>query len=252
MNKNCLCLICYKPNDVWIDFLSKFKNYTLYILIDDNSIDYKEKYSKCSQLNIIQINNEESKRNGFMNTDFKENGDGWSKALYYFSSIFTEYNYVWFIEDDVFLNDESTLLNIDSQYYDIDLLTSTVTENIQGKKDDWHWSWIDIKLPTPHYNAMCCASRMSNSVLSKIKEYANKHKTLYFHEALSPTLCHFYKYSHKSPKELVNIIWRRTYEDKDIDKNNLYHPVKDITKHTYYREMLAAFLETEQRLKQIQ
>ena len=99
---------------------------------------------------------------------------------------------------------------------------------------------------------MCCASRMSNSVLSKIKEYANKHKTLYFHEALSPTLCHFYKYSHKSPKELVNIIWRRTYEDKDIDKNNLYHPVKDITKHTYYREMLAAFLETEQQLKQIQ
>ena len=43
MNKNCLCLICYKPNDVWIDFLSKFTNYTLYILIDDNSIDYKEK-----------------------------------------------------------------------------------------------------------------------------------------------------------------------------------------------------------------
>jgi hypothetical protein len=238
MSSKCVCLICYKPNDIWIDFLSKFTNYDLYILIDDNSKDYKEQYSKFSQLTILQINNEESKSKGFIATDFKENGEGWSKALYYFSSICKDLKFVWFIEDDVFLNDESALLNIDSQYTDIDLLTSTVSENIQGKKDDWHWSWIEIKLPPPYYNAMCCASRMSNSILSKIKEYATKHNTLYFHEALSPTLCHFYKYSYKCPRELVNIIWRRTYEDKDIEENNLYHPVKDIPKHIYYREML--------------
>ena len=42
MNKNnCVCLICYKPNDIWIDFLSKFTKYDIYIVIDDNSADYK-------------------------------------------------------------------------------------------------------------------------------------------------------------------------------------------------------------------
>jgi hypothetical protein len=238
MNNNCVCLICYKPNDIWFDFLSKFTKYDIYIIIDDNSKDYKGQYSKFSNINIIQINNEETKSNGFINTDFKENGQGWSKALYYFSSIYKNLNYVWFIEDDVFFKDEFTLLNIDSQYYDIDLLTNTVSENILGKKDYWNWSFIDINLPPPYYNAMCCASRMSNSLLSKIKEYATTNKTLYFHEALSPTICYLNKYSHKCPIELNNIVYRKDYIDKDIDKNNLFHPVKDITKHKHYRNML--------------
>ena len=45
MNNNCICLICYKPNDIWFDFLSKFTKYDIYIIIDDNTKDYKEQYS---------------------------------------------------------------------------------------------------------------------------------------------------------------------------------------------------------------
>jgi hypothetical protein len=41
-----------------------------------------------------------------------------------------------------------------------------------------------------------------------------------------------------TPIEFKNIVYRKNYEDKDIDKNNLFHPVKDITNHKYYRDML--------------
>jgi len=55
MNKTCVCLLCYKPNDIWIDFLSKFTKYDIYIVIDDNSTDYKKQYSTFSNINIIKF-----------------------------------------------------------------------------------------------------------------------------------------------------------------------------------------------------
>jgi hypothetical protein len=209
------------------------------MIIDDNSKDYKEQYVSFNNINIVQIKNEESIKNGFLNTDFKRNGHGWNKALYYFSTIYINYSYVWFIEDDVFFNNEKTLMDIDSQYSSIDLLTTVFRENKLGKKDHWHWHWIDIQFPPPYLAAMCCASRMSLCVLLKIKEYANTYKTLYFHEALSPTICQFYKYTYKCPIELRYIIYRRDYEDTDINETHLFHPIKDISKHTYYRTMLS-------------
>lgn len=62
INNYCVCLICYKPNSNWIDFLQKFTKYDIYIIIDDNSINYKQQYSNFININIIQINNEECKK----------------------------------------------------------------------------------------------------------------------------------------------------------------------------------------------
>ena len=41
-----------------------------------------------------------------------------------------------------------------------------------------------------------------------------------------------------TPTEFKNIVYRNDYKDTDIDENNLFHPVKDISKHKYYRDML--------------
>lgn len=137
MNNNCVCLICYKPNDIWVDFLSKFTKYDIYIIIDDNSVsNYKEQYSKFSNINIIQINDNECKKNGFINMNFTIKMDitAWEKSLYYFSSINTQYTNVWFFEDDVFFYDEKCLLDIDSKYNNSDLLSNSYSENINGHK----------------------------------------------------------------------------------------------------------------------
>jgi hypothetical protein len=59
---NCVCLLCFKPNDVWIDFLAKFKHYDIFIVVDDNSKDYSKDYTRYSNITIIQ-----SKFKGFLN-----------------------------------------------------------------------------------------------------------------------------------------------------------------------------------------
>jgi len=236
----CVCLICYKPNDIWIDFLSKFTKYDIYIVIDDNSADYKKQYSVFSNINIIQINNEECKKNGFTNMNFimKKEITAWEKSIYYFSTINTEYEKVWFFEDDVFFYDEESLLHIDSTYDNSDLLSNSYTENVNGHKNNWHWNSIDIRLQPPYYAAMVCCVRISSKLLSKIRNYANEYHTLFFLEALFPTICKVNNMKYDTPTEFKNIVYTKNYADRDIDKNNLFHPVKNMTKHNYYRNML--------------
>ena len=241
MNAKCICLVCYKPNDIWVDFLSTFTKYDIYIVIDDNSIDYKEQYSKFTNINIIQIKNEECEKNGFSKlctVTIPKKITAWDKAIYYFSSINTGYNNVWFLEDDVFFNNEQTLLNIDSTYGSSDLLSNDYGENISGHKNEWHWRSIDIRFPPPYYCAMVCCVRISSQLLSKIKRYADEHNTLFFIEAFFPSVCKKYKLQYDTPIHFNNILYRKTYIDKDIDGHNLFHPIKDITKHIYYRAMI--------------
>jgi len=236
----CLCLLCYKPHDTWINFLSTFTTYDIYIIIDDNSTDYKEQYSVFSNINIIQINDTECKQNGFINMNFTIGKEisAWEKSLYYFSTINTEYKKVWFVEDDVFFYDERSLLHIDSQYDTSDLLSNYYHENVDGDKNDWHWSAIDIRCQPPYYRAMVCCVRMSSYLLSKIRNYANEHNTLFFLEALFPTICKVNTMKYDTPTEFKNIEYRKNYDDTDIDEHNLFHPVKDIDKHTHYRNIL--------------
>jgi hypothetical protein len=240
MNNNCVCLICYKPNDIWFDFLSKFTKYDIYIIIDDNSIDYKGQYSKFSNINIIQINDEECKKNGFVNMNFtiKKDITAWDKSIYYFSTINTKYNNIFFFEDDVFFYDEETLLHIDSKYDNSDLLSRFYSENLNGHKNDWNWKNVHIKFSPPYYYAMVCCVRISSNLLSKIKNYANEHNTLFFLEVLFPTICKINNMKYDTPIEFNNIVYRKDYQDKDIDENNLFHPVKNISKHKHYRDML--------------
>lgn len=233
-------MICYKPNDVWVEFFKKFRKYDVYIIVDDNSKDYKEQYCKFANVNIIQINNEECRANGFINMNFsiEKEISSWEKSIYYFSTIHTEYDKVWFFEDDVFFNDEGSLLRIDAQYENSDLLSNNYSENAYGEKNSWHWRFIDIQFPPPYYQGMMCCVRISSNLLSKLKKYANEHNTLFYLEAMFPTICKKHNLLYDTPSEFRNIHWRKDYRDTDIDTANLYHPIKDMDKQNYYRELL--------------
>ena len=236
--RNCLCLICVKPNDIWIDFLSNFKDYDIYIIIDDNNMIYNEKYLQYNNIQFIQIEDKDCIEGFFFDMSYGMSKciTGWDKAIYYFSVINTSFNHVWFFEDDVFFYDETTIKNIDLKYRDSDLLTNHYEENLTGSIDGWyHWHRLTIFLPPPYYHAMCCAVRMSKLMLLKIKEYAIMHKRLFYLEALFPTLCKYNKLIYDFPDELKNIVYSNTYEIKDIDKLNIYHPIKDINVHKLYR-----------------
>jgi hypothetical protein len=230
MEKCALCVICFKPNTVWLDFLRTIQQYDVILIVDDNSVIYSD-----PDVKIIQIKDEDCKRDGFVDVCYTLNKkiSGWDKALYYFST--TNYKFIWFLEDDVFVYNEKTLVDIDSKYSSSDLLTSSYSEKKQSI--GWpHWNKIHIKTKPPYYKSMVCAVRMSALMLSKIKMYASTYKTLYFLEALFPTVCKSSNLVYHTPDELKTIVYRKIYRNGDIDKVNLYHPVKDLNKHIEFRK----------------
>jgi hypothetical protein len=244
--KNYICLICYEPSEIWIDFLNKFKNYNIYIIIDNNNINFSEKYKHYEKINFIQIKYEDCNKYGFKNmtlsvdlkNNIKERICGWDKALYYFSKVNNNYDNIWFLEDDVFFYNETTLLNIDSKYMNSDLLTNNYQENLTGYKKFWHWDKIDIKILPPYYKCMACATRLSKLMISNISDYATKYNTLFFLEVLFPTICKSNKLIYDNPIEFKNIVYREEYNIEDINKFYLYHPVKDTEIHQLFRNKL--------------
>ena len=224
-----------------MEFLSKFTKYDIVIIADDNSINYSEKYAAYKTIKIVQISDDECFSNHFINSctvTIRKTILSWDKALYYFSSINTNYQHVWFLEDDVFFYNEQTIADIDTKYPTSDLLSHGYGENRTGDKSQWHWRMIKIDIHPPYYCTMVCAVRMSQQMLQKIRDYTQSYKQLFFIEAMFPTICKYNNLVYDTPSELNTITWRDTFVTGDINKKNLYHPIKDMNTHVKYRQGL--------------
>jgi len=237
--KNIICLITFRPQEIWCKFLNQFKNYNIFIIVDDNNFNLSNFINNYKNITFIQIEDSKCKLNGFIDINFTLHKliTGWEKALYYFA---VEYQYnnhkfIWFMEDDVFFYNENTIIQIDQQYINDDLLSSNYRINNDGNKNTWHWNRINIEYNPPYYEGMMCVVRFSNNMLKCILEYAKKNKTLYFMEALFPTTAIKNNLKYNTPIEFTNIHYRYNFEKKDINKTNLYHPVKDLNNHINFR-----------------
>ena len=103
---NILCLISKNPEKRWCEFLSKFNNYKIYIIVDDNNFDLSKLNYEYKKINFIKIDDEKCKLNGYVNAEFKSDKivNAWDKALYYFGVENKNYEFIWFLEDDVFFH----------------------------------------------------------------------------------------------------------------------------------------------------
>jgi hypothetical protein len=237
--KNAICILTIVPNKIWLEFLNKnFNFYDVYMLIDRNDIDYnKELKDKYTNIHFIQIDDEECQENGYMNSNTTSVYVGfgkviaWDKAFYYFSKINTQYQHVWFIEEDVFFYEEKTLLSIDEKYPISDLLSQNYGTNESGTNTDWVWKRIEIRIPPPYYCAMLCGVRISKKLLCKINEYVEKFSTLFFIEAMVPTIAKQCNLQYDTPEELHTVVYRHDWNVEDLSKIKLYHPVKNLELH---------------------
>jgi hypothetical protein len=177
-------LITRTPNIVWLNFLKSFTHYDIYIMIDDNSKDYKKIYQEqYPTIHFIQIDNDECQRNGFVGSSTATKLPpvmSWDKAMYYFSHLETRYEHMWFFEDDVFLFSESTLLKIDEKYKNCDLLTRSHTIKYENNMEGWwHWNQVLGKIDLPWAYSLICICRVSALLLTKVREYANTRKFIF-------------------------------------------------------------------------
>ena len=174
---------------------------------------------------------------------------GWDKALFFFSVVIpSKYDYVWFIEDDVFFLNEQVLTNLDAKYLNQDLIANCDFDKNNVNTNDhenptnvgWLWPLIDIKIEKPWYAGMMCITRMSNTLLQCIRWYASKYNTLFFLEALFPTITSHFKLSYVQPEELTTVTYRDVFfleddQDRLRIETHVFHPMKDLNKHKELR-----------------
>lgn len=242
-SKNAIVLLTRLPNEVWLNFLQNFKKYDVYVCIDCTKKNYAKLY-EGSNITFIQMEDRYSKYFGYHNALIRtpripDKPLAWDKALLYFCMIRREkYAHVWFIEDDVFFLKEEVLLKMDTgkDTKDTDVLTPFHDINETGEMNGWgHWNTVAGKMPIPWARSMVCACRLSRKLLTHVRDYVKRWKTLVYHEAMFNTLALHHGLVVKCPVEMNTIHFCTTWKEQDMRMDWMYHPIKDYQVHNRLR-----------------
>jgi hypothetical protein len=245
MTKKAICLLTITPNKIWLDFLSKFINYEIFIVVDNLLIDYQMYKDSYPNVHFIKVTDDECRYYGYIHSSYMPTSSlvfneiiAWDRALCYFTNINTDFEQIWFFEDDVFFYNEQTLLMIDTKYQESDLLCKD--KNPQPKPGEWNWFWpaIHIHFPEPYFHSPICAIRLSNLFLSKLNEYINQHKKLAFIEALLPSIAHYYQLKYVLVDEFGEIHWRKEWKMIEMNTHQIFHPIKNMEQQKEIRNYL--------------
>ena len=236
---NIICFLTVNPSELFYNFVKILqdhnKNYDIYICIDNNNYTIPN-YN--NEIKLIKINNKICENTGYKSSVLwlDNRACARDKALYYFNRNNINYDYIWFLEEDVFIPSVNTIEDIDNKYKYEDLLVSE--HNIINKKRyDWHWKHINrkIKINPPYASSMICAIRCSSKLLKCIDEYVKKYNNLFMDEVLFNTISLQNNLQVKTIDELSPIVWRRDWKQEDINSSYLYHPIKCIMTQYKYR-----------------
>ena len=242
MNNSAICLLCIRPNKIQIDFFNTISNYKLFMLCDDNNCNMN-----IENIEVIKIDDNECFNSGFKNSNccVEKNPSAWDKVFYYFSKINpNNFDYVWILEDDVFVPNNDAFWNLDNKYGAADLLSRSNICNSQI--NDWQlWYSANNKYDLPWYSSMVCCCRISNKLFAEIGKYVEEKGELFFIETMINTIANHKNLIIKEVEEFEDIIAKARLGNRyrhfsngkiiwmtksipNIRENYLYHPVKNI------------------------
>lgn len=236
LTKNAICILTFRPTSDLLKLYHTFDlyvNYTVYVIVDDNEWNIDNLQKEFPKFHFVKIKEEECKKNGFTNFGFfVKNGEpsAWDKGIMYFSHIQKDkYDFVWFIEDDVFVPHIKNIIQIDHKYFE----DFVVRKIIYNDKQDWNLCCKD-KVDQIFYKNICktmvCICRISKRFLQIIDQYIHQYKKGFFIEFFFPILATFYKISIKELPEMNTIKYRTHWSIEQILEHPtyFYHPVKDL------------------------
>jgi hypothetical protein len=245
-NAKAIALIAREPTETWLAFLSTFRGYDVYIILDNLEYDLRMCSNTYPTLQFIQISNQDCIDHGYIHSSYMPTSSlhfneiiAWDRALYYFTKVNREYDHVWFFEDDVFFYGEETILAIDQKVGDADLVCRD--KNPEPAPGEWGWFWptITIGFLPPYFHSPICAVRMSKTLLSCIADYVQVNKKLFFIEAMFASIAHLHGLKYQiCDKEMETLYWRRDWKMEEFGKNQIYHPVKNQEEHARIRSWL--------------
>lgn len=244
--KNCVCIVCRVPNQIWLDFLNDIPG-DVFIVINDH-IDLNT--FKPGKVRIVEIDTNECFRNGFNHANRVAQSESdirlgfvhlpfpevtaWDKALYYFCNLNHDYDNIWFCEEDCLIYARNLFERMNSQHENTDLLVKE--NNLNFEKPRWCWNHVRPFLSEPNGFSFVQACRLSRKLLSLVNYTARRLNRLVIIETLFNTLAMQNNLSMRHPPELSLLHWDRNLNSVDrLDPNFIYHPVKDINLHAILR-----------------
>jgi len=237
----------------FIHELNETTNILSYVVVDDNTYIAPQKYKYF----ILQLDDDICYNSGFKNVNFviKKKITSWDKVLYLLCRTLKNIDFCWIVEDDVFIPSIESVVNMTNKYLDYDLVTSSDEPNTSENRKIWHWKHmptymnrnsktisVDSSIDESYswHKSMSCAIGISRRLLYIINLHCLAYKQLMFLEFLFNTLCHQANLFIKIAPELSTIIWRGKWKIEDFinNKNNWFHPVKNIEEYKEYRELI--------------
>lgn len=220
-------------------------NYDVFYMIDDEKKKSRERNMTNGHHQVVQISSALTKSKGYWGSVlyYKDRACAKDKALYYFSQVNKVYDFIWLVEEDVFIPTNATLQLIDQKHQTEDLLLPEFQiRRMKNETLKWHWRTIRKRngLPLPWGEGMVCVCRLSRKFMQVLGQHVKKQHQLFIDESLYSTLGIHHNLSMSSPPEFSKIIYRGTYEYADIQSNPsyLYHPVKNLNMQSNWRLML--------------
>ena len=246
MTKTAFCLLSRTLNINAIHFLEdlqKNSNIDVYMICDDNNIDIPD-----TSITIIRYRNDVLERAGYINcTEITTHIPilAWDKALYHYCEIDTSYDYIFLVEDDVFIPSIQSIIDIDNKYTE-DLLCQVNNGFLEvdgGDIQKWLWKHIYGILPLPWYASMVCAVRVSNKLLQEVRKVIHNLDTIPFIETLFNTIATQSNLSICVIPEFKEIRFNTSDVDytnhiEYLKTGNWLHPIKKVDSHPRIRELL--------------
>jgi hypothetical protein len=160
-----------------------YANYDFYVVSDDNNQDINSYASRYPRIRFVQVKDSVCFTTGYINMNYsiKKTPTAWDKSFYFFTFVKPDYNFVWFVEDDVFVPNPDAIWNIDQKYAGadgdcveetaMDLLVRMNNRNDDPNNPNWNWHVARGKIDLPWFQGFIPTCRVSRRLLFKIRDY---------------------------------------------------------------------------------
>ena len=244
-----LCILTRNPSGETLEFAEALAadavQYDLHVLvmIDDNQLNLTALNTKAP-LHLLQIPNDQPRHHGFHQTTSL--GPGWSsttswdKALFYFCVLHKQYEFLWLIEDDVFIPSVRAVQSLHQLYSGTaDLVIPRNGINQLANSNSWLWPLAVGKFLPPWSCSMVNVVGLSRRMLTHIHDYVRWRGVVPFHEFFFNTLAMQHpNLSVVAPTELTGIVYLSAHKFEHVQRqpNNLWHSLKNSETRRAWRQ----------------
>lgn len=218
---------------------------SVFILID--RIEKSDLQETVDGIYYLSVKNTLPLTMGFHSLTFAERkSSGWDKALFVFSKIFKEFQFVWFLEDDVYIPSADAFFHLHNKVVrnnqvEKDLVMAINLTNFDGH-DGWNWGFLaKDKMRLPWFGSLVPSLGASRTLLRHCSEYVEKRSKGLFLEVFFPTIAAHSNLRIEIPEEFASsIVFSHPWSCDDVKKNPMrwFHPVKtDLKCPTYHQNI---------------